>query len=72
MDIRARDNILGQIIDKKPLGLNREFKEAGLTALHGSGVPGIVNILAKYVCDRLDRVDEIRIRLGRKKLDPVD
>jgi len=71
MDIRARDNILGQIIDKKPLGLNREFKEAGLTALHGSGgSPGIVNILAKYVCDRLDRVDEIRIRLGRKNLIP--
>jgi saccharopine dehydrogenase-like NADP-dependent oxidoreductase len=69
MDIRARDNILGQIIEKKPLGLDREFKEAGLTALVGSGAsPGIVNILAKYVCDRLDRVDEIRIRLGRKNL----
>jgi saccharopine dehydrogenase (NAD+, L-lysine forming) len=71
MDIRARDNILGQIIEKKPLGLDREFKGAGLTALVGSGAsPGIVNILAKYICDQLDRVDEIRIRLGRKSLIP--
>jgi len=71
MDIRARDNILGQIIEKKPLILDHGFKEAGLTALVGCGAsPGITNILAKYVCDKLDRVDEIRIRLGRKSLAP--
>jgi saccharopine dehydrogenase (NAD+, L-lysine-forming) len=71
MDIRARENILGQIIDKKPLMLDREFKGAGLTALVGCGAsPGIVNVLAKYACDKLDRVDEIRIRLGRKTLVP--
>ncbi len=71
MDIRARDNILGQIIEKKPLILDHGFKEAGLTALVGCGAsPGIANILAKYVCDKLDRVDEIRIRLGRKSLAP--
>jgi saccharopine dehydrogenase-like NADP-dependent oxidoreductase len=72
MDIRARDNLLGQIIEKKPLGLDREFKEAGLTALVGSGAsPGIVNVLVKYICDKLNRVDEIRIRLGRKSLVPA-
>ncbi len=71
LDIRARDNILSQIIEKRPFELDHEFKLAGLTALHGSGgSPGIVNILTKYVCDRLDRVDEIRIRLGRKNLVP--
>ena len=71
MDIRARDNILAQIIEKKPLELDCEFRDAGLTALVGcGGSPGIVNILTKYVCDKLDRVDEIRIRLGRKNMAP--
>ncbi len=69
MDIRARDNILAQIIEKRPLELDQEFREAGLTALVGCGAsPGVINVLAKHVCDRLDRVEEIRIRLGRKSL----
>ncbi len=65
LNILARDNILSQIIKKQPLELDNEFKKAGLTALVGcGGAPGIVNILARYVCDKLDRVDEIHIRLG--------
>ena len=69
MDIRARDNILAQIIEKRPLELDREFKEAGLTALVGCGKsPGVINVIARYICDKLDRVDEIRIRLGNKSL----
>lgn len=71
MDIRARDNILAQIIEKRPLEFDREFESAGLTALVGCGAsPGIINVLARYVCDKLDRVDEIRIRLGRRALIP--
>jgi len=71
MDIRARDNILAQIIEKKPLELDCEFRDAGLTALVGcGGSPGVVNVLTRYVCDKLDRVDEIRIRLGRKNMTP--
>lgn len=69
LDIRARDNILSQIIEKRRLGLDREFKETGLTALLGCGKsPGVVNVLARHICDRLDRVAEIRIRLGNKSL----
>jgi saccharopine dehydrogenase-like NADP-dependent oxidoreductase len=65
MDIRARDNILAQIIEKRPIAQDREFKDAGLTALHGcGGSPGTVNIVTRYICDKLDRVDEIRIKLG--------
>ena len=71
MDIRASDNILAQIIEKRPLLLESEFRQAGLTALVGCGAsPGIVNLLTKYACDKLDRVDEIRIRLGRKNMIP--
>jgi len=69
MDICARDNILAQIIEKRPLTFDSEFKEAGLTALVGCGSsPGMVNVLARYGCDKLDRVDEIRIRIGRRLL----
>jgi saccharopine dehydrogenase (NAD+, L-lysine-forming) len=69
MDICARDNILAQIIEKRPLAFDSEFKEAGLTALVGCGSsPGMVNVLARYGCDKLDRVDEIRIRIGRRLL----
>lgn len=74
LDIRARDNILSQIIEKRPLGLDSEFREAGLTALVGCGKsPGVVNVLARYVCDKLDGVDKIRIRLCTKSLkDPKE
>jgi saccharopine dehydrogenase (NAD+, L-lysine-forming) len=69
LDICARDNILAQIIKKQPPAFDNEFKEAGLTALVGcGGSPGITNILTRYTCDKLDRVDEIHIRLGRRLL----
>jgi len=70
LDIRARDNILAQIIEKRPLELDNEFKQAGLTALVGcGGAPGITNILTRYICDKLDHVDEICIRTGYKLLE---
>lgn len=66
LDIRARDNILAQMIEKRPLSFDSEFKEAGLTALLGcGGSPGVFNVLARYVSDKLDSVDSIYIRLGR-------
>jgi saccharopine dehydrogenase (NAD+, L-lysine-forming) len=70
LDIRARDNILAQIIEKRPLALDNEFKEAGLTALHGcGGSPGTVNVVTRYICDKLDRVDEIRIKVGGRYIE---
>jgi len=73
LDIRARDNILAQIIEGRPLELDSEFEQSGLTALLGcGGSPGVVNVLARYVCDKLDRVDEIHIRMGQKIQKGVD
>jgi saccharopine dehydrogenase (NAD+, L-lysine-forming) len=70
MDIRARDNILSQIIEKRPLSYDKEFKEAGLTALLGCGVsPGTTNVIARYICDKMDRVEEIRIRYGGRAIE---
>lgn len=47
---------------KKQLTLSERFAEAGLTAILGSGsAPGIVNVLARYACERLDTVEHVKI-----------
>jgi len=59
-----------QMIKSQRLELDKEFKEAGLTALIGcGGAPGVTNVLARYYCDKLDRVDEIHVKLGGKLLE---
>jgi saccharopine dehydrogenase-like NADP-dependent oxidoreductase len=70
MDIRARDNVLSQIIEKRPIVYDREYKAAGLTGLLGCGVsPGTTNVISRYICDKLERVEEIRIRYGGRALE---
>lgn len=52
-----------------PLSLDKEFKEAGLSALLGCGMaPGFINVLIRQQCDKLEKVDSIKIRLAKKKL----
>lgn len=47
------------------LGLDQDFKEAGLLAIVGMGAePGISNIMASSAISKLDKVDEIIIRDG--------
>ncbi len=67
----AFDNpIWTQLTESRPLEIDNEFKEAGLTALIGcGGAPGITNVLARYICDKLDHVDEIYIRVGDRLLE---
>jgi saccharopine dehydrogenase (NAD+, L-lysine-forming) len=73
LDILARDNILSQIIENRPLVFDNEFKDAGLTALVGcGGSPGMVNVFARYLCDKLDRVQEIRIKCGARTLQEAE
>ena len=48
----------------KVLALKDSFKDAGLTAVIHQGGPFTTNVAVRYVADRLDRVDEIRFRLG--------
>lgn len=53
------------------LTLCKEFKEAGLTALFGCGfAPGWTNILARRFANRLDRVDGIKMRIGKATILP--
>jgi len=59
-----------KLTEKGEPEIDSKFKKAGLTALIGcGGSPGITNVLARYACDKLDRVDEIRVRLGGKSLE---
>lgn len=49
---------------KEQLTLSERWKEAGLTALIATGAsPGLTNTLAAQAADKLDIVEEIRIRL---------
>ncbi len=51
----------------KQMQLNDRFKEAGLTALVCMGnCTGISNVMSRYVVDKLDSVETIRIRDGWK------
>ncbi|MDD4583923.1 MAG: saccharopine dehydrogenase NADP-binding domain-containing protein [Eubacteriales bacterium] len=57
-----------ELADGKTLSLNKEFNEAGLTALLGCGMaPGFVNVMARLYCDKLDIIDSVKIRLGKRK-----
>lgn len=51
-----------QIVQKRELYLDAEFKKAGRSAVLGCGnSPGMVNVFVKKYCDRLSRVDSIQI-----------
>lgn len=67
VDTALGDPIFTQMVKNQSLELDPEFKENGLTALVGcGGSPGTTNVLARYGSDKLDRVDEIHVKLGYK------
>jgi len=50
---------------RKQMEKHDEFRETGITGIVGSGsAPGIVNVMARYAYDRLDKVDSVRILDG--------
>lgn len=73
VDAATGEPIWTQIQEDEPLELNDEFQEASLTALIGcGGTPGVPNVLARYVSDQMERVDEIHIKCGFKPLEKRD
>lgn len=69
VDTATGDLIWDQILGRESLYLDQEFREAGLSALIGCGLsPGVTDVLTKYVCDRLDEVHRISIKLGVREL----
>ena len=53
----------------QPLSLQKEFADAGLTALLGCGMaPGFTNVIIRLYCDKLEEVESIKIRLAKKNI----
>jgi saccharopine dehydrogenase (NAD+, L-lysine-forming) len=46
------------------LELSPKWKDAGLTAVINQGGPFVMDVLVRYAADKLDKVDEIRLRFG--------
>jgi lysine 6-dehydrogenase len=57
--------------DEMP-ALRKEVEEAGNLVILGCGVePGLTEIMARYLAEKLDRVDELHIRCGGIPEQPV-
>jgi saccharopine dehydrogenase (NAD+, L-lysine-forming) len=46
------------------LELSPKWKDAGLTAVINQGGPFVMDVLVRYAADKMDKVDEIRLRFG--------
>lgn len=58
-----------EIVAGDELSFNRDFKEAGLTALLGCGMaPGILNVMASYYAGQYKTIDSIKLRIAKKNL----
>jgi saccharopine dehydrogenase-like NADP-dependent oxidoreductase len=67
VDTASNTPFLEDWISSEEHELHQGFQAIGKTALAGCGfAPGIANILTRLICDRLDRVESIIIRVGRK------
>jgi saccharopine dehydrogenase-like NADP-dependent oxidoreductase len=73
VDTASNTPFLEDLISGDEPKLHREFMAIGKTALAGCGfAPGIANVLTRYACDQLDRVEKIVIRVGRKSASASD
>jgi len=52
----------------KELELSRKWEDAGLTAVINQGGPFVMDVLARYAADKLDKVDSIRLRFGWRRI----
>lgn len=65
VDAATGPTLWDQILRDEPLELDKEFREAGLTAVFGSGgTPGVTNVLIRHGCDKLDKVDRVSTIVG--------
>jgi len=66
VDTACSGEFLDEWIELDEPKLHQEFKSIGKTALAGMGfAPGVANVLTRYACDQMDRVERIIIRAGR-------
>lgn len=66
VDTACNLNFLSHWITGMDPEYQRDFVDIGKSALVGCGFsPGIANVLTRYACDQMDRVESIFIRVGR-------
>jgi saccharopine dehydrogenase (NAD+, L-lysine-forming) len=66
VDTACNGKFLEDWITREHPELYQEFVESGKTALVGCGfAPGVANIVTRYACDQMERVERIIIRAGR-------
>jgi saccharopine dehydrogenase-like NADP-dependent oxidoreductase len=70
-DLAVMNEPPGQVVKRVPLDLqldqDKAWKKKDLSAMLCWGVdPGAVNVFTRYAADRMDKVDEIKIRDGDK------
>ena len=66
VDTACSGEFLEQWIASNEPKLHPEYVRIGKTALVGCGLaPGIANILTRYICDQMERIEAIIIRAGR-------
>jgi len=71
VDLASGDGESTEDAVKKQLAFDDKFKDAGLTAVVYMGGPFTTNVAVRYAADRLDRVDEIRMRYATDKFVPI-
>jgi saccharopine dehydrogenase-like NADP-dependent oxidoreductase len=65
IDTACDYSYLRHLVEGAPLKFDDEFKKLGKTALMGCGAtPGMSNVLIRYLCDQLDKIDKIYLRCG--------
>lgn len=58
-----------ELTSGKPLSLQKDFSDAGLTALLGCGLtPGLSNVIIRLYCDKLEEIESIKLRFGVRNL----
>lgn len=66
----AFDNpIWDQIMSDSPWETSIAYRKKNLTGIIGcGGAPGLINVFARYICDGMEEVDSIKLRVGHKDL----
>jgi saccharopine dehydrogenase (NAD+, L-lysine-forming) len=69
LDTAFMDPIWTMLQTEHPLKIGEEFKAAGISGLIGcGGAPGLINVMTRYICDKLEKIDRISLKVGHKDL----
>ncbi len=70
----AFDNpIWNELETEFPLKVGLQFEEKNITGIVGcGGAPGLINVFARLICDTMDTVESIKLKVGHRDLAKKD